>query len=98
LGSAGEDGAAAGVGDQLAIPGQPAGKRALDRLPASAALFELLFGEEDVDSPVGKVDANLVAVSEEADGPAFGGFGRDVADARSGGAAAEAAVGDEGMM
>ena len=65
---------------------------------SSCAAASSVSGTPDVNAAVGKIDADAVAVLEQADGAAFRRFRRDVADAGPGGAAAETAIGDEGHL
>ena len=91
-----QDRSCVGAGHHAGVSGQipivDLGRRAL---PDGAAFGEFRFGDFELDLAIGHVDADEVARLDEGDGPAGGGLGADVADARAAGGAAEAAVGDE---
>src|ERR1019366_5064280 len=61
-----------------------------------AATLELGSIDQELDAAGRDVDEDAVALLDQRDGPALGRLGRRVTDAEPGGAAAEAAVGDEG--
>ena len=82
--------------DQLGVLGQHAlGELGRQRLPAHLAGFELGLVHQQVEAAGGDVHADPVAVLDEGDGTAVDRFRRDVADAQAGGAAGEAAVGQQ---
>ena len=61
-----------------------------------AAAGECGFVDREVDAAVGNVDFDQVALLNEADQAAFGGFGGDMADGEAGCAARKAAIGEQG--
>src|SRR5690348_10319986 len=65
------------------------------RGPAFLAGGELGVVDGDLKGLVGDVEGDRVTVPHEGDRPAVHGLGRDVADAETGGATGEAAVGDQ---
>src|SRR5262249_5002490 len=67
----------------------------LARLPGLAALGELSLGEVDVQCPLRGVEADDVAVLQQADWPAHRRLRPDMANAEAAGRAREAPVGDE---
>src|SRR5690606_32978431 len=74
------------------------GPRALPSLLLGPALREDVLGQVEVDRAARDVDEDAVAGLDEADGPARGRLGRDVADREPARAAGETAVGDEGAL
>src|SRR5215469_97555 len=68
------------------------------RLPGLAALGELGIGEVDAERPLLGVEADDVAIPDQADRPAHRRLRPDMADAEAAGGAGEAAVGDEGDL
>ncbi len=71
-------------------PGRRACSAEAGAPPASAG-GELLLVHQEIENTVRDVEPDLVAVAHERDGSGIDGFGGDVADAQSGGAAGEAA-------
>ena len=88
--------AGVGAGDHALIPLEPAGKLAVRRRPEGLPAPVQFRGVEfDVEGTGGDVDFDGIAVLNQADGPARGGFRADVADAVAARAAREPAVGDQ---
>src|SRR5262249_46665106 len=83
--------------DKFAVAPQPAPRDARGRRPPlAAALLQLRVTQLHVQPVAGDVDADAVARTQQGNRPAFGGLRTDVADARPGGATAEASIGNEG--
>src|SRR5699024_1286059 len=76
----------------------PAGVGGLMGAPAPAALLEHVLVDQEIEGSAGDVDHDAITVLDERDGAAVDRLGGDVADAEAPGAAAEAAVGDEGAF
>src|SRR5215469_9167477 len=68
------------------------------RLPPAGALRKLAVGQLGVERTLDRVDFDDVAVTEQADGAADGGFRANMADAETAGGAREASVGDQGDL
>src|SRR6516225_9667654 len=68
------------------------------RLPGLAALGELAIAEVDGERPLLGVEADDVAIPDQADRPAHRRLRPDMADAEAAGGAGEATVGDEGDL
>src|SRR5690606_20237519 len=66
------------------------------RAHLATTLCEFRLTERHVDAALWNVDVYAITFADQPDGAALSGFGRNVSDAESAGAATEAAVGDQG--
>src|SRR5262245_13035507 len=93
------DGAAARRSDLLGVFPQITGGELFGaRLPVARPLFELAFGQLDVERARDRVDLDDVAVTQQADGSTDRRFRPDMADAKTAGGARETSVGDQGDL